>query len=585
MRTILTLLFCFSALSTFSQSPLQEYEELTDSKPINQSLWDKTPKGIHLSWGNIDIRYNKFNVPTKSQLSSSWQGSAWKGERVNAQFVLWTTEDISALSYKVSDLKNSNGVTIPADRISGGFVRYVMTDELNKERTSGCGLRPNKAEWDSSLVADVIDLNQSLPIKAKTVRPVWITIQTPQHIPAGIYKGEITVYINGQSHNKRLPFSLKVLNHQLPSPSDWKFHLDLWQNPFAVARYYQTNLWTKEHFAAMEGVMKPLANAGQKVITTSIMHKPWNGQTYDYFESMITWTKKVDGTWQFEFDVFDKWVEFMMGLGIDKQINCYSMVPWALSFQYFDQATNRMQTIKTKPGEQAYNDMWLALLRSFAKHLKSKGWFDKTVIAMDERPLKDMQLVEDLIKKADSGFKLSLAGLYYDEIDKEIYDYCLSTDQVFPTDALKRRKEEGKISTYYTYCADTKPNTFTFSEPAEAAWIGIYASALDLDGYLRWAYNSWTETPLTDSRFITWAAGDTYLVYPGFRSSIRFERLIEGIQYYEKIKILKESFKKENNTKKLKQIDAMLSDFSLNNLSKKSSSEAVNTIRKTLNSL
>lgn len=585
MRTILTILSCFLSLASFAQYPLHEYEELTDSKPVNNELWNKAEKGVHLSWGNTDIRYNKFNVPSRSQLKSSWQDIAWKGERVNAQFVLWTTKDISALSYKVSDMKSTNGAIIPADQVSGGFVRYVMTDELNKERTSGCGLRPDRTKWDSSLVADVIDINQSLPIKAKTVRPVWITIQTPQHIPAGIYKGEITVFVDGQPLNKRLPFSLKVLNHQLPSPSDWKFHLDLWQNPFAVARYYQTGLWTKEHFAAMEGVMKPLANAGQKVITASIMHKPWNGQTYDYFESMVTWTKKIDGSWYFEFDVFDQWVEFMMGLGIDKQINCYSMVPWALSFQYFDQATNRMQTIKTKPGEQDYDDMWLALLTSFAKHLKEKGWFDKTVIAMDERPLKDMQQVEHLIKKADPDFKLSLAGLYYDEIDKEVYDYCLSTDQVFPTDALKRRKEEGKISTYYTYCADTKPNTFTFSEPAEAAWIGIYASALNLDGYLRWAYNSWTETPLTDSRFVTWAAGDTYIVYPGFRSSIRFERLIEGIQYYEKIRILKENYTKKGDNKKLMQIEKMLSGFKLNTLSKQPAAEAVNAMRKILNSL
>lgn len=584
MRTMLTLLFGFSFLTVFAQAPLQEYEELTDSKPVNSNMWDETPQGIHLSWGSTDVRYNKFNVPPKSQLSSSWRGIAWKGERINAQFVLWTTVDINKVSYTVSDLQNSNGAVIPSAQAEGGFIRYVMTDELNKAKTSGCGLRPDKTEWDSSLVADVIDINKSLPIKARTVRPIWLSIQTPPNIPPGIYKGEVTVYINDLPY-KRLPFSVKVLNHQLPTAAHWKFHLDLWQNPFAVARYYQTGLWTKEHLAAMEGVMKPLARAGQKVITTSIMHKPWNGQTYDYFESMVTWTKKVDGTWHFDFGVFDRWVEFMMGIGIDKQINCYSMVPWALSFQYFDQASNQMQTIKTQPGEQAYDEMWLALLRSFAKHLKEKGWFEKTLIAMDERPLKDMQQVIALIKRADPDFKLSLAGLYYDEIDKDIHDYCLSTDQVFPADALKRRKEEGKISTYYTYCADTKPNTFTFSEPAEAAWIGIYAATLNLNGYLRWAYNSWNETPLTDSRFVTWAAGDTYLVYPGFRSSIRFERLIEGIQDYEKIRILREGFQKDNNQKKLKQIDAVLSGFSLKNLSKQPASEAVKAIRNTLNSL
>lgn len=46
--------------------------------------------------------------------------------------------------------------------------------------------------------------------------------------------------------------------------------------------------------------------------------------------------------------------------------------------------------------------------------------------------------------------------------------------------------------------------------------------------------------PLTDSRFRAWLAGDTYLVYPDARSSIRFERLREGIQDAEKIRILKD---------------------------------------------
>lgn len=42
-----------------------------------------------------------------------------------------------------------------------------------------------------------------------------------------------------------------MLNRTLPAPAEWAYHLDLWQNPFAVARYYQVPLWSKEHFDAM----------------------------------------------------------------------------------------------------------------------------------------------------------------------------------------------------------------------------------------------------------------------------------------------------------------------------------------------
>lgn len=124
-----------------------------------------------------------------------------------------------------------------------------------------------------------------------------------------------------------------------------------------------------------------------------------------------------------------------------------------------------------------------------------------------------------------------------------------------------KRKSEGKVTTFYTSCEEPYPNTFTFCPPTECAWFGWYAAKAELDGYLRWAYNSWVIEPLLDSRFYTWAAGDTYLVYPGARTSLRFEHLIEGIQAYEKIKILKEECKHTQNKAKLKKIEKMLEFF------------------------
>lgn len=45
--------------------------------------------------------------------------------------------------------------------------------------------------------------------------------------------------------------------------------------------------------------------------------------------------KKLDGTWVYDYTVFDKWVEFMMNeVGIKDLISCYTMIPWALSFDY-----------------------------------------------------------------------------------------------------------------------------------------------------------------------------------------------------------------------------------------------------------
>lgn len=273
----------------------------------------------------------------------------------------------------------------------------------------------------------------------------------------------------------------------------------------------------------------------------------------------------------------------MMSMGIDRQINCFSMIPWKLSFQYFDQASNTMKFLDTKVGTEEYNDYWRTFLKDFAAHLKQKGWFEITTIAMDERPMGAMQQVIKLVNEADPGFKVALAGNYHKEIESGLYDYCVASGQFFPADVLSARKAAGKISTVYTCCTEPYPNTFSFSPTAEAVWLPLYASAKGFDGYLRWAYNSWTENPLPDTRFHTWAAGDCYLVYPGGRSSIRMERLVEGIQMFEKIRILREQYK--GQPEKLAALDRALAGFNIQDLPKRPATEMVAEVKAEIDKL
>ena len=126
---------------------------------------------------------------------------------------------------------------------------------------------------------------------------------------------------------------------------------------------------------------------------------------------------------------------------------------------------------------------------------------------------------------------------------------------------MERRKAEGKKTTVYTCCSTHRPNTFTFSVPAEGAWYGFYVAYSGYDGYLRWAYNSWTKHPLHDTRFRSWPAGDTYMVYPYGRSSVRFEKLIEGIQAHEKVRILREEYEATGNTAAQAKLDELMNSF------------------------
>lgn len=567
-----------------NKNPLGDYTELSDTKPHDSdAVWDKLPVAPQISWGSIDIRYNKRSIPQITK-SARWQGKAWKGERVNAQALVWTKTDLTGATITVSDLKNGSN-TIPSSAIKTNFVRYVMTDELSKDGTTGCGHRPDPAEWDSSIVADALDIIKVRDIQARTIQPVWMNVWIPSDAKTGKYRGTLTVSGNNfQPMN--LQVEVEVMDHVLPAPEDWVFHLDLWQNPYAVAHHYQVPLWSKEHFDAMRPIMKILADAGQKGITCSIMHKPWAGQTYNHFDSMIGRTKRIDGSWTYDYTVFDKWVEYMMNdIGITKYIYCYTMIPWALSFDYYDQATNRIQFVEAKPGEAAYTEYWESFLKDFSKHLRRKGWFDKVTIAMDERGEEAMKEAIKVIRTSDPDFKISVAGYYHESIQHELHDLTIGFGHSFPEDVRETRRKAGQISNVYTCCAEARPNTFTFSPPAEASWLGWHAMAGDYDGYLRWAYNSWTEDPLRDSRFHTWAGGDCYLVYPGARSSIRMERLIEGIQDYEKIRILREIFTTKGDKGKLKRLNDAVSKFTAESITSTNAADMVNEGRKVLNSL
>lgn len=519
---ILLMSLAMAAMPALAQ---QNDKEFADPKPVPAEAWQGV-KNMNFGWGSVDVRYQRNAVPTLEKSVSLY---AWKGERVNAQAVLTTPKAVQSMTVKVSDLKNGKH-TIPASAVKAYFVRYVMSDYFTTKA-------------DSCLMADRLEpATGSMALDAQTLRPLWLDIRVPQKAESGKYKGTLTATCDGEE--MAIPFTVEVGKRTLPEPSKWKFHLDLWQNPYSVARHYNVPLWSQKHFDLMRPVMTMLAEAGQKIITTSIIKHPWNGQTEHPFESMIGKKKNIDGTWDYNYKIFDMWVEFMMSCGITQQIDCYSLLPWHLMFEYFDEAENCTHQVKLTPGTKEYEDYILPFLKDFAAHLRQKGWFDKTCIAMDERPVEQLEPAYALLNKADKGWKVKGAIHYFGpEQAERMKEISFAYDQPLLPDAqLNSHHAKGNLATFYTCCGPQRPNTFVFSNPAESAFLGWHAAAANYDGYLRWAYNSWVNNQLVDARFRTWPAGDCFMVYPG-GSSIRMERLVEGIQDFEKIQILRSELK------------------------------------------
>ena len=88
--------------------PVTSYMELPNPAVTNFDLWEKV-KGTKVSWGSTDIRYKKEEPAPVGSIKKEIALTAWKGERVASQFVVWGDQPLTDLSFSVCDLVHKNG--------------------------------------------------------------------------------------------------------------------------------------------------------------------------------------------------------------------------------------------------------------------------------------------------------------------------------------------------------------------------------------------------------------------------------------------------------------------------------------------
>jgi hypothetical protein len=478
-----------------------------------------------------------------------WAATAWRGERVHGRFVVWTDERREGLRAEVSPLRrvdetvgrdrrippaNMNepkaGFGDPALQMSVRFVKQVLAD--------------------GELAGDLLDDATRTPMPDGSWRELWLTVEPSRDAVPGIYEGVLTVRADDTAPLE-FPLTIEVLPATLPAPADWKFHLDLWQHPWAIARWHDVGPWSEEHFRLMRPYLTELANAGQKIITATITDRPWGRRDHDDYHSMVEHVRHPDGSWTYDYTAFDRYVELAMECGITGQINCYSLLTWSGRLYYTDAATGDERFMLCDTTGPQFAEYWAPFLRDFERHLEAKGWLERARMAVDEAPAHMMQAMTELVRTHAPRMRISLAGnqapSHYTGLDLAEFSIILdhASDELLRD--IASRKAEGRITTFYVCLDPKRPNTFVKSPPAEAVWIGYYTAVNGYDGFLRWAWTTWPENPLRDTTY--WGhpylhylpAGDTFLIYPGPRSSVRWELLRDGFEEWEKLRLLREA--------------------------------------------
>jgi hypothetical protein len=506
--------------------------EYTLDRSTDPALWS-SQKGLHAFFGSADDLYFRTEVPRLKE-KLSWSAGGWRGERLNAQIVIWSADSLEQVRLKLSDLVNTKGNRISKQHMETNMVRYVLANYPYNSNDANCGESPYK---NGFLMPDRFEKFDRLDVPAKTVRPVWLTINIPSDAGPGLYTGTIDVIAKG--FRTELKVEINVQNQTLPNPHEWKFRLDLWQNPWVLARRNNLQAWSPEHKLLLRNHLKLYADAGGKYITTYAVNSPWDDNSYTTEGSMIEPEKQKDGSWKFDYKIFDEYVQLAMSVGIDKAITIYTPVPGQYRFRYLEESTGNYVTEFWPPGSEKFKSYWTPFLNNLRTHLKQKGWLDKTYIGINENPMNETLTAIKFIRNNWPGWKITYAGDWHPELNDLLNDYSFVSGKESQQDIVKQRKARGYTTTFYVCCQPAKPNTFLFSPLIEGQWIGWYATAYGYSGFLRWAYDAWPEDPDRDARHGSWPAGDCYLVYPGANSGIRFEKLREGISEYEKIRILR----------------------------------------------
>jgi len=236
---IFALFPCFVSLAQLKQGQVDpkqvslprqhDLPEYTFDTPSYPSRWGKQKEGLHVAFGSTDELYLRSEVPLSFE-TQWWEETGWRGERLNAQVLVWSPDTIQQIRFKVNDLLNAKGLVIGKNNIQLNMVRYVLSNYPYAAKNSQCDV---SAKDTAYLVPDRFENFERFDLPGKTVRPVWVSVEIPVGTEPGTYSG--TIEVNSEKHHAALNLRINVQHHVLPKPRDWKFRLDLWQNPWVIA--------------------------------------------------------------------------------------------------------------------------------------------------------------------------------------------------------------------------------------------------------------------------------------------------------------------------------------------------------------
>lgn len=360
---------------------------------------------------------------------------------------------------------------------------------------------------------------------------------SPQANP-GVYRGALR--LKSADASVSAPFAIEVHKTHAPAEPSLRTHYWLSPDPVDLTTGPAPGWWSEEHWRLLENAGRTLRDYGQDTLWTPLI-----GGAHP----LIQTARGEDGSYSFDFDRFDRWMETFLKLGYKRMAGQQILsMPGRRGIVVIDSKTGKLESLFGGPEQE---DAWIEFIPVFFdslhRHLRRKGW-----VGVYAQHLYDEPNNLDKYKKLSSILRKHMPGVvsidaiktkpeYSPLVDIHVFDVFL----IYPRAQrlAAERRSRGQESWLYHCCSPYPPypNRHLDERLSGSRLYPWLCYLVNADGYLYWAANMYRGAdpyktsvgPLPNgSQDPGHPPGDNWMFYPGpdgLRGTMRMMAFRDGL--------------------------------------------------------
>jgi glycosyl hydrolase family 123 len=211
-----------------------------------------------------------------------------------------------------------------------------------------------------------------------------LDIEVAPNASPGLYSGSLQ--LSADEVRASVPFSIQVHNTILPPAPKLHCVHWFWPMPENLTSDDPPAWWSDRHWQLIRNSGRQLRRFGDDTVLTPLI----NGR-----EPLIQVARTHQGTYEFDYSRFDRWVETFLDLGFDTFAGRH-VVNMATDVWLLNRETGETEPLLKDPkDQQAWRQFLAVFYQSLAQHLDERGWADRYIQHQYDEP-RDKERYEQL---------------------------------------------------------------------------------------------------------------------------------------------------------------------------------------------